>query len=158
MNREQFATIIAEQRDRDFFSGQGGTRINLCQADLRGLDLHGYNLENFDLEHANLQDVDLHWANLRNTNLNMAQLWGVNLSGAIGILSIGPIGSHKSILYIVQHSTARMYKTERLWCDEAAFLAAVLEDHGDNEIALAYRAAVELARLLLPVEGEADAR
>ena len=60
-----------------WLNGEGGSRANLSNADLRGA-----NLSNADLRGANLSNADLFGANLRGANLSNADLCGANLRGA----------------------------------------------------------------------------
>ena len=55
---------------------------NLSDADLRGADLFGANLRGANLSDANLRNADLVGANLRGANLSDADLFGANLRGA----------------------------------------------------------------------------
>ena len=55
---------------------------NLRDADLRGANLRGANLRNADLRNANLSDADLRGANLRNADLRNADLCRADLCGA----------------------------------------------------------------------------
>ncbi len=75
-----------------WLNGEGGSRANLSNADLRdanlsnadlfGANLRGANLSNADLRCANLSNADLFGANLRGANLSNADLCGANLRGA----------------------------------------------------------------------------
>ena len=75
-----------------WLNGEGGSRANLSNADLRdanlsNADLFGANLRNADLRNAdlrcaNLSNADLFGANLRGANLSNADLFGANLRGA----------------------------------------------------------------------------
>ena len=70
-----------------WLNGKGGSRANLCDADLSGADLRCANLRNADLRNAdlrcaNLSDADLRDADLRGANLSNANLFGANLRGA----------------------------------------------------------------------------
>ena len=70
-----------------WLNGKGGSRANLCDADLSGADLRCANLRNADLRNAdlrcaNLSDADLRDADLRGANLSNADLFGANLRGA----------------------------------------------------------------------------
>ena len=65
-----------------WLNGEGGSRANLSNADLRGANLRGANLSNADLRCANLRNADLFGANLRGANLFGANLRGANLSNA----------------------------------------------------------------------------
>ena len=60
-----------------WLNGKGGSRADLCRANLRGA-----NLSNADLRCANLSNADLFGANLRGANLSNADLFGANLRGA----------------------------------------------------------------------------
>ena len=55
---------------------------NLSNADLRGADLFGANLRGANLSDANLRNADLFGANLSDANLRDADLFGANLRGA----------------------------------------------------------------------------
>ena len=60
-----------------WLNGEGGSRANLSNADLRDA-----NLSNADLRCANLRNANLFGANLRGANLSNADLFGANLRGA----------------------------------------------------------------------------
>ena len=67
-----------------WLNGKGGSRANLCDADLSGADLRCANLRNADLRNAdlrcaNLSDADLRDANLRGANLRNADLFGASI-------------------------------------------------------------------------------
>ena len=128
-----------------------GGRADLRGADLRGADLREANLCGANLREADLREADLRGANLRGANLDGANLDGANLYGARGIIVLGPMGSRGAHLYVVQHETCRMYQAGCFWGAEDAFLSAVAQTHGDSAHARAYYAAVDLARVLLPV-------
>jgi len=65
-----------------WLNGKGGSRANLCDADLSGADLRGANLRNADLRCANLRNADLRNADLRCANLSDADLRDADLRGA----------------------------------------------------------------------------
>jgi hypothetical protein len=75
-----------------WLNGEGGSRANLSNADLRdanlsnadlfGANLRGANLSNADLFGANLRGANLFGANLRNADLRDADLRCANLSNA----------------------------------------------------------------------------
>ena len=65
-----------------WLNGEGGSRADLCDADLRDADLRGANLCGADLRGANLRDADLRGADLCNANLSNANLRGADLSNA----------------------------------------------------------------------------
>ena len=70
-----------------WLNGEGGSRANLSNADLRdanlsNANLRGANLSNADLFGANLRNADLRDADLRCANLRNADLFGANLRGA----------------------------------------------------------------------------
>ena len=138
---------------------------NLTGADLTGARLRGANLAVANLTGANLGGAYLRGANLRGAyldgaNLGGAYLGGANLIGAnlrgadladgeklIGerpVFMTGPIGSRCDYLFA--------YLTDkgiRLWAgcffgDIDTFLAKLETEHGDNEHAAEYRAALAL--------------
>ena len=70
-----------------WLNGEGGSRANLSNADLRdanlsNADLFGANLRNADLRDADLRCANLSNADLRGANLSNADLCGANLRGA----------------------------------------------------------------------------
>ena len=75
-----------------WLNGEGGSRANLSNADLRcanlrnanlfGANLRGANLFGANLRNADLRDADLSNADLRGANLSNADLFGANLRGA----------------------------------------------------------------------------
>ena len=65
-----------------WLNGEGGSRANLSNADLRDANLRGANLSNADLRCANLSNADLFGANLRNADLRNADLRDADLSNA----------------------------------------------------------------------------
>jgi uncharacterized protein YjbI with pentapeptide repeats len=70
-----------------WLNGEGGSRANLRDADLRGAnlsnaDLFGANLRGANLSNANLRNANLRDADLRGANLSNADLFGANLRGA----------------------------------------------------------------------------
>lgn len=123
LTREQIDKII-ESHGKWLRDEEGGSRANLCDADLRGADLRGAdlrcadlcgadlrgaNLCRADLRDANLCRANLRDANLRDANLCDADLRDANLCGADlrradlcdanlpkHIIQIGPIGSRRS--------------------------------------------------------------
>ena len=65
-----------------WLNGEGGSRADLCDVDLRNADLLGANLSDADLRNADLCRANLRNANLRGANLSNANLRGANLSDA----------------------------------------------------------------------------
>ena len=65
-----------------WLNGEGGSRADLRDADLRDADLSGANLSGADLSGANLRGADLSGANLRGADLSGADLSFADLSGA----------------------------------------------------------------------------
>ena len=70
-----------------WLNGEGGSRADLCDVDLRNADLRCADLRNANLRGANLSDADLRnadlcRANLRNANLRCANLRNADLCRA----------------------------------------------------------------------------
>ena len=65
-----------------WLNGEGGSRANLSNADLRDANLSNADLSNADLFGANLRGANLFGANLRNADLRDADLRCANLSNA----------------------------------------------------------------------------
>ena len=65
-----------------WLNGEGGSRANLSNADLRGANLSNADLFGANLRCANLSNANLFGANLSNANLRDADLRGANLSNA----------------------------------------------------------------------------
>lgn len=111
--------------------------------------LRGKSLANADLRGAYLIEADLSRANLNRANLSGAYLSGADLSGANGIIAIGPIGGRDDFVYFVQHANCIMVKTGYFWGNMDEFLSAVDKTHGDAKHGRAYRAACDLAKIVL---------
>ena len=65
-----------------WLNGEGGSRANLSNADLRDANLSNADLFGANLRGANLRGANLFGANLRNADLRDADLRGANLSNA----------------------------------------------------------------------------
>ena len=65
-----------------WLNGEGGSRANLSNADLRDANLSNANLRGANLSNADLRNADLRGANLSNADLFGANLRGANLSNA----------------------------------------------------------------------------
>ena len=136
MTREEELKIVAEAKEK-------GER-----PDLRGAALSDVNLFGADLRGTNLIWADLFGADLRGADLRGADLRGANLRWAKGAGAIEPIGSRgDTLVWNIRQGTIWFY-TGCFGGTEAEFLAAVEKEHGDNEHGRAYRAAVELIRIL----------
>ena len=65
-----------------WLNGEGGSRADLCDVDLRNADLRCANLSDADLRCANLRDADLRGANLSDADLRNADLCRADLCEA----------------------------------------------------------------------------
>jgi uncharacterized protein YjbI with pentapeptide repeats len=124
---------------------------NLGGANLEGANLEGATLEGANLGGANLRGATLEGANLGGANLGGANLGGANLEGKklIGqrpIFQIGPIGSRSD--YFISYTTDAgvMLKAGCFIGTIEEFEAKLTEEHGDNNHAQEYRAALELIK------------
>jgi hypothetical protein len=136
-------------------------RANLSGANLSGAGLSGANLSDANLSRANLRGASLIGANLSGANLSGASLIGANLSDAnlrdaIGgmIFRVGPIGSRNGMtdFYRVRQGDTWQLRVNcgcQIGVQDEDFLERVQLTHGDNVHGKAYRAAVELAKLVL---------
>ena len=132
------------------------SRANLSGADLSGADLSGADLSGADLSRANLYGADLSGANLSGADLYGADLSGANLSGAdlangeklVGkrpVLQIGPIGSRCA--YFTAYITDKGLRFDagcQRQITRGVFEDRLAEEHGDNDHAKEYRAALAL--------------
>ncbi len=127
---------------------------DLYGADLRGANLGGANLYGANLGGANLGGANLGGANLYGANLGGANLYGANLGGAnlrgkklVGsrpFLQIGPIGSRSDYLQAFITDAGVMVRTGCFFGTRTQFEHAVRAEHGDNEHAQEYLAALVL--------------
>jgi uncharacterized protein YjbI with pentapeptide repeats len=78
----ELASILDQHRIWVETGGEGGTKADLCGANLENADLTGVNLQGAFLQRANLRGADLSMANLRNASLVQADLCNANLLGA----------------------------------------------------------------------------
>ena len=108
----------------------------LAGADLRGADLRGADLRWSDLTGAILYDADLTGADLRAADLRGANLGGANLGGAYlfgahGIVSAGPVGRERRIVYAVDHDDRVMVQAGCRWDTADAVVAAIEDGYAD---------------------------
>ena len=115
-------------------------RANLARANLAGANLAGANLAR-----ANLDGAYLDGANLARANLDGANLDGRKLVGERPVFQIGPIGSRCSYVVFFLTETGMMVRAGCFSGTRAEFEEALEEEHGDNEHAQEYRAALVLA-------------
>ena len=127
---------------------------NLARANLAGANLAGANLARADLAGANLARANLAGANLDRANLARADLAGANLAGANlaganlagnrPIFQIGPIGSRSAYLAAYLTDQGVILKTGCFTGSVKEFETKLQAEHGDNEHAQEYRAALAL--------------
>src|SRR5258707_5147602 len=77
----ELAAILDQHRIWVETGGEGGTKADLCGANLENADLTGVNLQGAFLQRANLRGADLSMANLRHASLVQADLCNANLLG-----------------------------------------------------------------------------
>ncbi|ELI6714870.1 pentapeptide repeat-containing protein [Salmonella enterica] len=82
MNSADLSKILEEHKVWITSMREGGSRANLCGADLRGANLCGADLRGANLCGTNLRGADLRGADLCGTNLRGADLRGADLRGA----------------------------------------------------------------------------
>ena len=139
------------------FTNADLSRANLSRANLHGANLGGANLRDASLSCANLRDASLSGANLSNANLSDANLFnadlcdadlrgaylsGADLSRAVGIVSFGPVGSHRHIGYAVAHYDGPRVQLGCFWGTLDDACTAIVEEYGE---ASAYEALVRAA-------------
>ena len=123
----------------------------LAGAYLAGAYLAGANLARANLDGANLARANLDGANLDGANLARANLDGANLDGGVTlvgdrpIFQVGPIGSRCAFFtsYITSDGLRFDAGCQRQITREK-FEERLIENHGDNEHAKEYRAALAL--------------
>ena len=129
---------------------------NLSGANLSRANLFGANLSGADLSRAYLSRADLSGASLSGANLSRADLSGADLSGAylenseklVGarpIFQIGPIGSRCA--YFTAYITDKGLRFDagcQRQITRETFEQRLGDEHGDNEHAKEYRAALAL--------------
>ena len=125
------------------------SNANLCGAYLRFADLRYSNLGvanliNADLSGANLGGAYLGGANLSDANLSDANLSGTRLIGQRPILQIGPIGSRSDFLLAFITDQGLRLQAGCFFGTRVEFEAKLDAEHGDNEHAREYRAALAL--------------
>ncbi len=130
-------------------AGANLARAYLAGANLAGAYLDRANLAGANLARANLDGANLAGAYLAGANLDGANLAGANLDGAYlagkrPIFQIGPIGSRSA--YLVAHLTDKgvALKTGCFTGSVSEFEAKLQAEHGDNNHAQEYRAALAL--------------
>ena len=142
----------AEQQDSGF-----AMRAALEAAYLDGANLHGAYLRGANLGGANLGGANLHGANLDGANLHEAFLRGAYLDGAnlggkkklIGkrpVFTVGPIGSRSDFFTAYITDKGLFLRAGCFFGAEIEFTTKLGKEHGDNEHAQEYMAALELVR------------
>ena len=117
-----------------------GVRPEAPGADLGGADLQGANLAGADLRYADLTGADLRGANLRGADLG----GGEKLIGERPVFVIGPIGSRCDYLTAYLTDKGTRLRAECFFGDVDTFRAKLEAEHGDNDHAAEYRAALTL--------------
>ena len=145
MTREDVTRIVGEAREH-------GERANLYGANLYGANLYGANLRGANLRGANLRGADLRGADLGGADLGGANLRGAYLGGdkkLIGdrpIFTAGPIGSRSDYFTAYITDKGVYLRAGCFFGTEIEFTTKLGEDHGTNEHAQEYMAALELIR------------
>ena len=124
-----------------YLSGANLSRANLSGADLSRAYLSGANLSGANLSRANLSYADLSVADLPGASLAN----GEKLVGARPIFQIGPIGSRCA--YFTAYLTDRGLRFDagcQRQITREVFEQRLGDEHGDNEHAKEYRAALAL--------------
>ena len=80
MNKDRLNRILEEHKL--WLNGEGGAKANLRYTNLSGADLCDTDLRYVDLSYTNLRGADLRGADLRGVDLNYADLRGADLRGA----------------------------------------------------------------------------
>ena len=119
-------------------------RAQLGGANLRGAQLDGAYLDGAQLDGANLRGASLGGAHLDGANLDGAQLDDKKLIGKRPILMIGPIGSRADYFTAYMTDAGVYLRTGCFFGSVDKFRAALKGEHGDNEHAHEYAAALEL--------------
>ena len=129
-------------------------RAYLDGAYLAGAYLAGADLAGANLASANLAGANLNGAYLAGAYLAGAYLAGADLAGERPIFQVGPIGSRSAYLVAYLTEQGVMLKTGCFIGSVESFKANLQAEHGDNQHAQEYRAALDLidvhARLWTP--------
>ena len=119
-------------------------RVALEQATKARANLDGAYLARANLDGANLDRANLAGAYLDSADLAGAYLVGANLAGGRPIFQIGPIGSRSAYLVAYMTDKGVILKAGCFTGSVKEFEAKLEAEHGDNEHAQEYRAALEL--------------
>ena len=148
------ATKARANLDRANLAGANLARANLAGAYLAGAYLAGAylagayldraNLAGAYLDSADLAGAYLDGATLDGATLDGANLAGANLAGGRPIFQIGPIGSRSAYLVAYMTDKGVILKAGCFTGSVKEFEAKLEAEHGDNEHAQEYRAALEL--------------
>jgi len=140
------ANLVGANLARAYLVGANLVGANLVGANLDGANLVGANLARAYLARANLDGANLVGAYLARANLDGANLDGAKLIGERPVFQIGPIGSRCA--YFVAYLTDKGIKLLAgcFFGSLDEFVAKLSEEHGDNEHAIEYRAALELIK------------
>jgi uncharacterized protein YjbI with pentapeptide repeats len=132
--------------DRASLDGASLDGARLDRASLDGARLVGARLDGARLDGASLVGARLDGARLDGASLVGALIFGKKLIGPRPIFQIGPIGSRSD--YFISYTTDAgiMLKAGCFTGTIGEFEAKLTEEHGDNNHAQEYRAALELIK------------
>ena len=140
---------VAEEADLRYADLQSANLryADLQSADLRYADLRYANLRYADLQSADLRYANLRYADLRYANLRYADLRYGKLIGDRPYFSISPIGSRQDTLTLWLTDKGAMLKTGCFEGTFEEFEKQLESEHGENDHAKEYRAALELCKV-----------
>ena len=141
---------------------------NLACADLRGADLSNADLRCADLACANLRGANLRCADLSNADLSNADLRCANLACAdlsnvvladgsrvvneSSVIQLGPIGSRRAYLTVYITDKGLRFDTGcQRQITREVFECRLAQEHGENEFAKEYRAALVFLDALVEI-------
>ena len=136
------ADLSETDLDGAWLSGADLRKADLSETWLSGACLSGADLRGANLAGANLTEAYLRGADLRGADLPEAYLRGADLTGARGIVSAGPVGAARRMIYAVDHGDCVMVQTGCRWDSADVVLAAIAEHYADSPLRESYEAAV----------------
>ena len=140
------ARLVGARLDGASLDGARLDGARLDGASLDGARLDGASLDGASLVGARLDGARLDGASLVGASLVGALIFGKKLIGPRPIFQIGPIGSRSD--YFISYTTDAgiMLKAGCFTGTIGEFEAKLTEEHGDNNHAQEYRAALELIK------------
>ena len=146
-------TVIFQHSCKDNSISKTITEALLSNADLSGANLACADLRGANLRCADLSNADLRCANLSGANLrNVVLADGSRVVNESSVIQLGPIGSRRAYLTVYITDKGLRFDTGcQRQITREVFECRLAQEHGENEFAKEYRAALVFLDALVEI-------